>query len=31
VRMGVGAALRRAGVRPGDRIRVAGMEMEWVG
>jgi GTP-binding protein len=31
VRMGVGAALRRAGVRPGDRIRVAGMEMEWEG
>jgi GTP-binding protein len=31
VRMGVGAALRRAGVRPGDRIRVAGLEMEWEG
>ena len=30
-RMGVGAALRRAGVRPGDRIRVAGLEMEWLG
>ena len=31
VRMGVGAALRRAGVRPGDHIRVAGLEMEWEG
>jgi GTP-binding protein len=31
VRLGVGAALRRAGVRPGDRIRVAGLEMEWEG
>ncbi|HUS81926.1 MAG TPA: GTPase ObgE [Dehalococcoidia bacterium] len=31
VRMGVGAALRRAGVRPGDRIRVAGLEMQWEG
>jgi GTP-binding protein len=30
-RMGVAAALRRAGVRPGDRIRVAGLEMEWEG
>jgi GTP-binding protein len=31
VRMGVGAALKRAGARPGDRIRVAGLEMEWEG
>jgi GTPase len=31
VRMGVGSALRRAGVRPGDRINVAGLEMEWEG
>ena len=31
VRMGVGSALRRAGVRPGDHIRVAGVEMEWEG
>jgi GTPase len=31
VRLGVGAALKRAGVRPGDRIRVAGLEMEWQG
>jgi GTP-binding protein len=31
IRMGVGAALRRAGVRPGERIRVAGLEMEWEG
>ena len=31
LRMGVGAALRRAGVRPGERIRVAGLEMVWEG
>lgn len=31
IRMGVGAALKRAGARPGDRIRVAGLEMEWEG
>lgn len=28
-RMGVAAALRRAGVRDGDRVRVGDLEMEW--
>ena len=31
VRMGVAAALRRAGVQPGDRVRVGGAEIEWLG
>jgi GTP-binding protein len=31
LRMGVGAALKRAGARPGDRIRVGGLEMDWEG
>jgi GTP-binding protein len=28
-RMGVGAALRRAGVQPGDRVRIGKAELEW--
>ncbi|MGD0765030.1 MAG: Obg family GTPase CgtA, partial [Dehalococcoidia bacterium] len=31
VRLGVAGALKRAGVKPGDRIRVAGVEMDWHG
>lgn len=31
VRMGVAGALKRVGVKPGDRIRVAGVEMDWHG
>jgi GTPase len=30
-RLGVAAALRRAGARPGDRILIAGAEIEWLG
>jgi len=30
-RMGVAAALRRAGVRDGDRVRIGDAEMEWMG
>jgi len=29
IRMGVGAALRKAGVRSGDRVRVGEMELDW--
>ncbi len=28
-RLGVDAALRRAGVRPGDTVRIGGVELEW--
>jgi Obg family GTPase CgtA-like protein len=30
-RLGIGAALKRLGARPGDRVIVAGEEMEWQG
>jgi Obg family GTPase CgtA-like protein len=30
-RLGVAAALRRAGARPGDRILIGGEEIEWQG
>jgi GTP-binding protein len=29
VRLGVDAALRKAGIRPGDSVRIAGHELEW--
>jgi GTP-binding protein len=31
IRLGVAGALKRVGVKPGDHIRVAGVEMEWHG
>ncbi len=29
VRLGIDGALRKAGIRPGDSVRVAGQELEW--
>ncbi len=29
VRLGVDAALRKAGIRAGDAVRIAGHELEW--
>ncbi|MEW6225596.1 MAG: GTPase ObgE [Chloroflexota bacterium] len=29
VRLGIDAALRKAGIRPGDDVRIAGAELEW--
>jgi GTP-binding protein len=29
VRLGIDAALRKAGIRPGDDVRIAGHELEW--
>ena len=29
VRLGIDGALRKAGIRPGDSVRIAGHELEW--